>query len=89
MKEPNFLKKCYIKTKIYLWELFIKNRGNLLDNTLIRLNKKALMTEASELNDFCKESNIDPIKFIKCDHINLKDNIDGDREYVDVENKEI
>ena len=89
MKKLNFFKKCYIKTKIYLWELFIKNRGNLLDNTLVRLNKKALMTEASELNSFCKKSNIDPIKFIKCDHIKIDGNIDGDRKYIDENKKEI
>lgn len=89
MKKLNFFKRFYIKTKIYLWELFVKNRGNLLDNTLERLNKNALMTESSELSSFCKKSNIDPIKFIKCDHIKIDGNIDGDRKYIDENKKEI
>lgn len=87
MKEPNFFKKCYVKTKIFFWKLFTKNRGSVLDNTLVRLNRNALMSEASELSSFCKESNMDPIKFIKCDHININGGINGNREYIDIENK--
>ena len=83
MKKLNIIQKIYYRTKIFFSNLFRWGScGSDVSDIIQRLYKKGHYAELNEFYSICKDQNIDPVKFLKCDHINLKDNVDGDREYL-------
>ena len=90
MKKLNIIQKFYYRTKIFFSNLFRWGScGSDISDTIQRLYKKGHYAELHEFDRICKNQNIDPVKFLKCDHINIVGNINGDKKYIDEYNKEI